>query len=111
MESRPAYVTITCKAWDCEVQLRRLDGPAKFRFVARIELLDKDDEGIATDKDAMYSFGCDLLAESIVDSDGVIFKHTETIRWLSGEVEAVGELLPHVIALNGLGPEEEAKKN
>jgi hypothetical protein len=101
MAGRPGYLDVEVKAWGRTVRLSRLNGPAKMRAALAAELLDTDD------REGMYCFGVDLLAESIVGEDGVkqFANHTEK-EWLSGEIAAVGELMPQALSLNGLGAKE-----
>jgi hypothetical protein len=62
--------------------------------------------GGAEDKERNYQFGVDLLAESIVDSEGQLqFAADDAAReWLSGEIEATAQLVPAALELNGIAP-------
>lgn|GEM_PF-1302299 len=101
MGRRPGHVDVFCEAWQSWVRLRRLSGPAKFRMALAAEAL-----GGAEDKERNYQFGVDLLAESIVDSEGQLqFAADDAAReWLSGEIEATAQLVPAALELNGIAP-------
>lgn len=113
MARRPGFVDVPVEAWDgAVVRIRRLDGPAKLRASLAAEELDSND------KAAMYEFGADLLAQSIVDEHGERqFADPAAKAWLCGEVGAVSELIQQAIIINGLAAQtireevDRAKKN
>jgi len=110
-KNRPPFKDVLCKAWDCDVRLQKLDGPDKLRMVELTEGLEKDDDGNVLDKQAGYEFGLELLARSIVDDEGTLqFAAPAARQWLSGEIEAVAELLDEAIELNGLGADDEVEQ-
>jgi hypothetical protein len=112
MAARPGHVDVDVDAWGARVRLVRLDGPAKLRTSLAAEGISEGD------REAFYSFGIDLLADSIVDENGVKqFATPEAKAWLSGEIAAVGQLVTEATRLNGLGASavadqvEAARKN
>lgn len=111
MSRSPSAIEIPCQAWDgALVRMLKLDGPTKIRTSLQVEGLVKDEAGKVTISDPLnWAFAVDLLAVSIVDENGVLqFAAPEPLAWLSGEVNAVAELLPSALRLNGLGGSEQA---
>lgn len=112
MTRRPAFADVDVPPWGGTVRLARLDGPDKLRFALRAEAVTDDD------RESYYRFGIDLLAASIIDANGQLEVTTEAgLTWLSGEIEAVGILVPAALRLNGLAAAdvasevEDAEKN
>lgn len=113
MARRPATVDVEVKAWGSTVRLQRLDGPRKLEFALGAQRLIRGDDGrVAIGEPVNWGFAVDLLAASIVDDQGVLqFGATPEASWLASEIEAIGELIPHALRLNGLiaADEEQAE--
>ena len=83
----------------------RLSGPDKLRFALRAAGLEKDADG----KTQMtlpqnWAFAVDLIAACAVDAEMALqFADAGPRAWLSGEVQAVSELLGPCMEVNGLG--------
>lgn len=121
MANRPLFEDVSCDSWNGTVRMARMSGPDKIRFAILTDTLERDqDQRIKLLSAVNWAFAVDLLAASIVNAEGQLqFADPSARAWLSGEVQAVGQLLPQAMRIQGLGgatadePDEvdEAKKN
>ena len=109
MSSSPPWRDVPCGAWRGTVRIARLSGPVKLRMALAASQLARNEEGSVTITDPEnWCFAIDLLAACIIDESGSLqFAEPSAKAWLSGEVNAVAELLTAAMDVNGLGAAEQ----
>lgn len=100
MAARPTFLDHPCEAWDqAIVRVQRL-GPAEYvALTESYELL-----GDKPTQRQRYEWAVDVVANSVVDSEGTLqFSDPAARTWLSCEVAAVNELLRVAMRVSNLG--------
>lgn len=109
MSSTPPWRDVHCVAWRGTVRIARLSGPDKLRMAIAASQLARNEQGSVTlTEPENWCFAIDLLAACIIGDDGSLqFAEPSAKDWLSGEINAVAELLTAAMEINGLGAAEQ----